>query len=402
MTVSFPKTVPMGMILNLGTRISKINLVRIVLVAAITILSVIGINHVNAATLLPNGEQQFLDNNGLPLAGGTVQFFVPGTLSVKDTYQNSGQTVLNSNPVVLDGSGRAIIYGSGSYRQIVRDFQGNLLWDQLTADTSSAGAINAGGISGGTANAQTVVAGSFTSQSGQSIQFFAGFTNTASMTLIPSSAGGIAVLKDTSSGPVALTGGEVVVGNSYIVVYDSTLGAFHLVAYPLNSITISGNLTVGGNATITGTLMASGGLVLIPGEIRTFAMNACPPTWLETNGAAVSRTTDAALFTAIGTTWGTGDGSTTFNIPDFRGYFLRDWADTGSVDPGRAFASTQQDAMQTHEFSYNGPTTTGSGGSGGAAGFDFGISTQSTFSNTGRTAAETRPVNIAVLYCIKT
>lgn len=355
-----------------------------------------------AATLLPPGEITFFDQNGAPLVGGTVAFYIPGTLSPKDSYQNSGQSVLNSNPVVLDGSGRAIIYGSGAYRQIVRDFQGNIIWDQLTADTSSAGAISSGGISGGTANAQTVSAGSFTSQSGQAIQFFAGFTNTTSMTLVPSSSGGIAVLKDTSSGPVALTGGEVVTGNSYIVVYDSTLGAFHLVSYPLNAISVAGNLTVGGNATITGTLSAGGGLVLIPGEIRTFAMSTCPPTWLETNGAAVSRTTDAALFTAIGTTWGTGDGSTTFNIPDFRGYFLRDWADSGSVDSGRAFASTQQDAMQTHEFSYNGPTSIGTGGAGGAAGFDFGISTQTTFGNTGRTSSETRPVNISILYCIKT
>lgn len=44
-----------------------------------------------------------------------------------------------------------------------------------------------------------------------------------------------------------------------------------------------------------------------------------PPGWIFCFGQAVSRTTYAALFANIGTTWGAGDGSTTFNVPDFRG-----------------------------------------------------------------------------------
>lgn len=50
-----------------------------------------------------------------------------------------------------------------------------------------------------------------------------------------------------------------------------------------------------------------------------YAGSTIPTGWLECDGSAVSRTTYAALFTAIGTTWGTGDGSTTFNLPDMRG-----------------------------------------------------------------------------------
>jgi hypothetical protein len=41
----------------------------------------------NAATLLPNGKQQFLSSNGAPLAGGTIQFYIPGTTTPKDTWQ---------------------------------------------------------------------------------------------------------------------------------------------------------------------------------------------------------------------------------------------------------------------------------------------------------------------------
>lgn len=92
------------------------------------------------AALLPNGKQQFIDVNGFPLVAGTVGMYVPGTLAAKNTWQDSGQTILNTNPIVLDSRGQAIIYGAGIYRQIVRDVLGNLIWDQLTAaGTGSAG-----------------------------------------------------------------------------------------------------------------------------------------------------------------------------------------------------------------------------------------------------------------------
>ena len=55
------------------------------------------------------------------------------------------------------------------------------------------------------------------------------------------------------------------------------------------------------------------------GDIKVSAVSAVPTGWLECDGAAVSRTTYSALFTAIGSTYGAGDGSTTFNVPDFRG-----------------------------------------------------------------------------------
>lgn len=55
------------------------------------------------------------------------------------------------------------------------------------------------------------------------------------------------------------------------------------------------------------------------GIIQMFAGVTPPIGWLECNGAAVSRETYATLFAAIGTTWGAGDGSTTFNLPDLRG-----------------------------------------------------------------------------------
>lgn len=56
-----------------------------------------------------------------------------------------------------------------------------------------------------------------------------------------------------------------------------------------------------------------------PGLISIYAGNTTPTGWLICDGSAVSRTTYANLFSVIGTTYGTGDGSTTFNLPNFKG-----------------------------------------------------------------------------------
>ncbi len=85
------------------------------------------------AAILPNGVNQFIDINGNPLVGGTVTFYQPDSLILKDTWQDSDQTILNTNPIILDSRGQAIIYGYGVYRQRVKDELGNLIWDAETA-----------------------------------------------------------------------------------------------------------------------------------------------------------------------------------------------------------------------------------------------------------------------------
>ncbi|HJW80814.1 MAG TPA: tail fiber protein [Acidiferrobacterales bacterium] len=75
------------------------------------------------------------------------------------------------------------------------------------------------------------------------------------------------------------------------------------------------------------------------GSMKMYAGAAAPTHWLLCNGAAISRTTYAALFTAIGTTWGAGDGSTTFNLPDLRGR-TPIGAGQGSGLTNRALAAT--------------------------------------------------------------
>jgi microcystin-dependent protein len=146
--------------------------------------------------------------------------------------------------------------------------------------------------------------------------------------------------------------------------------------------------------------------LLPPGAVVPFAMNTAPTGWLKANGAAVSRTTYAALFSAIGTTFGSGDGSTTFNVPELRAEFVRGWDDSRGVDSGRVFGSAQLDAFQGHIHAVPRATsTTAAGAAAGSAAsgnLDTGSPLTDGVNGTPRTAAETRPRNIALLYCIKT
>ena len=84
--------------------------------------------------LVPNGKAGFVDANGRPLAGGKIYFYSVGTSTPKDTWQDVNETVLNTNPVILNARGEASIYGSGAYRQVVRDASDVLIWDAVIPD----------------------------------------------------------------------------------------------------------------------------------------------------------------------------------------------------------------------------------------------------------------------------
>lgn len=142
-----------------------------------------------------------------------------------------------------------------------------------------------------------------------------------------------------------------------------------------------------------------------PGESIKMRTTTCPTGTLLEDGSAVSRTTYATLFAAMGTTWGAGDGSTTFNVDNSGGYADRGFVSGGSVDPGRTFGSTQQDQLQDHGHQY--ATSTGSFAgalNGGSVNFNQGTSTPNTsgVSAPARAGTETRMKNITVLSCIFT
>lgn len=148
------------------------------------------------------------------------------------------------------------------------------------------------------------------------------------------------------------------------------------------------------------------------GTIITYPVSSIPTHCLECNGATISRETYPELFSAIGTTYGAGDGSTTFKIPDFRDCFLRGANGTNA----EAIGTAQGDAIRNitaglftnHSlglFNTDGasgaitlnsdlrPTVPGTAGT-YASGFNFDASLVVP------TAVENRPVNFAVKFCI--
>lgn len=89
--------------------------------------------------ILPLGQTQFFDDNGDPLGLGKVFFYIPFTFTLKDTWQDGNQDTLNTNPVELDAAGRANIWGTGMYRQIVTDANDVQIWDKLITSGAASG-----------------------------------------------------------------------------------------------------------------------------------------------------------------------------------------------------------------------------------------------------------------------
>ena len=167
------------------------------------------------------------------------------------------------------------------------------------------------------------------------------------------------------------------------------------------------------------------------GTILAHAANTPPTGFLECNGSNISRSTYATLFSTISTTFGVGDGSSTFALPDLRGQFIRGWANTGNTDASRVFGSTQTDQNKNHThttdstsltggirkisegFLAGGSATgvftktsdgnnsiTGSSSTSPVGGVDFDGTHTHTISSSGG-GTEARPTNLALMYIIK-
>lgn len=354
----------------------------------------------NAATLLPNGQQQFIDGNGAPYASGTITLYsnYPTCSILKNSWKDSAQTVLNTNPIVLDAAGRATIFGSGSYCQVLKDVSGNTIWTKETGDATTTANIVWGGTSGGSANSQTVTIPGFTATNGQTFYFFATYTNTSNLTLSVNGGAALAVVKTTPLGVMQLTGGEVAAGNVTGVVYSAVSGQLQLITNNTQQYT---------------------------GEVRTFASASCPAGWLPADGSAVSTTTYPSLFAALGTTWGTNAGNVV--LPDLRGIFIRGTGtnaaiklSSGSYPSGTLgstgykadtylnHAHTATDSGHTHSY-----TTPGGNQQGAAPGSSYTFTSNAGTTQTGSASAnitvatsttggtETAPISAALLYCIK-
>ena len=166
------------------------------------------------------------------------------------------------------------------------------------------------------------------------------------------------------------------------------------------------------------------------GAVFCVAVATVPTGYLECNGAAVSRSTYAALFAFIGTTYGSGNGSSTFNLPDLRGEFIRGFDNGGGIDSGRSINDPQGSANLSHGHSVSasvsdpghvhttsvdgfrlftnpGPHHIPYGGAGGYPGTNWSMNSATTgvsvsISQNNAGGSEARPRNVSMMYIIKT
>jgi microcystin-dependent protein len=256
----------------------------------------------------------------------------------------------------------------------------------------------------GTANAinltNTVPINSYVA--GHAFQFQAELTNTAAVTVNVDGKGAKAV----NVAGVALSAGQIVAGAWITIAFDGTDFEMAVGATP--------------SAVAVGTVMA-------------WPMSTVPGGWLECDGSAISRTTYAALFGVIGTSYGVGNGSSTFNLPNYKDQFLRGFDASGTdvssrTDRGDGTTSASvgtkqsyQTAAHTHTGTTNASgdhnhTLSGnvdnndtSGGSFNGSGGKVQVATSTTSTNGSHTHTfttdstggnETRPKNVTVKWII--
>ena len=165
--------------------------------------------------------------------------------------------------------------------------------------------------------------------------------------------------------------------------------------------------------------------IVLPGIIEMYGGAVAPAGWLLCDNAAVSRETYAALFAVIGTTFGVGDGSTTFNVPDIRGIFPRGAGTSEKLTNANAVAfagvlgTYQNDKFQGHKMSYltipkaslaesdtgtgylaKGATTPGDADYGASGAYMHYLQSDGT-NGTPRKGAETNPANLGLTFIIK-
>lgn len=259
-----------------------------VLIYALTVSQVFG-----QAALLPNAKQTFLGTTGAPLAGGSVTFYVPGSTNKKTTWLDSGEASNNTNPIVLDAAGRAVIYGQGVYRQVVKDASGNTIWD---APTTAYGSSSPSGATG----TDTAPVGAILPWSSFTLPVNWAYANGQALS--------------RTSFPDLLSAITIAGSAVSCTASSATLGGW----------TDTSQMRVG--APIEATCLPTGTTVASITNSSTITVS---------NNATATATGTATVFP-----WGNGDGVTTFNVPDLRGRVPAGSDTMQATAAGRLTAST--------------------------------------------------------------
>ena len=141
--------------------------------------------------------------------------------------------------------------------------------------------------------------------------------------------------------------------------------------------------------------------VLPIGSVIEWSTATPPANFLEMDGAEISRATFSELFAVIGTAWGVGDGSTTFDLRDDRGEFKRGYDNGRGIDSGRALNSNQADEFESHDHVIDLYQSTGGTNLNNRVGAYTSFVAQGSIPTDPAGGTETRPRNNAVMYIVK-
>ena len=256
----------------------------------ITALCVVSTAFGQNAGLLFVSPQQFFNNNGNPLSGGKVYYYQPGTLTNKPVWSDANETTPLTNPVILNAAGRpngaVAIYGEGTYRQIIKDANDNQIADIVTAS-------GGGGGGGGGSTGDGDLVGTIKPWAGLIAPNQYAFAYGQELSRTTFNALYTAITYSTS---VSCTSGSPI----------------------LTSLSDTTQIAIGSNVELSCT--APGTTVISKTAITV------------TLSANSSITGDV---TALFFPWGNGNGSTTFNLPDLRGYAIAGRDNMGGVAAGR-------------------------------------------------------------------
>ncbi len=394
-------------------------------------------------------NSQFTNILGGASIGWKLNVYDAGTTDYASIYSNLAQTTPTANPVIADADGfLASFYWTGTVDVVLTDENDNLI-DSATGIQDLVSTISAVVVAGnislpygsaaGSGDAITVTLPITTDFSDGGVFIVrANAANTGASNTPNLQINSYASRRIKKIGGVALIANDIVSGMNMVLVYNESQDCYYLINHEATFLRRDGTAamlaalnmgsqkitslaagTAAGDAVRLDQLPAAAttavlGLVTLAqvelavasGIVTAYAGATVPTNWLECNGAAISRTTYAALFAAIGVLWGVGDGSTTFNLPDMRGEFLRGWDNGRGVDSGRALASSQTDEFESHTHSIDsGVKATDSFNAGGGSEHNTNDANDAAqkITVTGSTGGtETRPRNIAMMYIIKT
>lgn len=308
---------------------------------------------------------QAFDSAGNTLAGAKLYFYEAGTSTPQDVYSDAELTTALSNPVVADGGGRFVpIYlADTNYKVALYTAEDVLIW---TADNIGTEKQTDDGTFAAQAVRATINAvGRWTPDAPSSFPatvFM--YANAATFYTDTSSTANSYILEPVGGYDTIARGQTYFAGykvefvctrpnteTSLVQVNVNNHGAKFIRRFDGTSLRpgdMYGLVTLIYNG-VNFLLVSTNGMQNV-GDIKASVISGNHGDWLLCNGQAVSRTEYSALFAVIDTMFGAGDGSTTFNVPDYRGKFLRGFGGDSATN----LSTTQTEGL---------PNITGVGGS---------------------------------------